>query len=68
VRCSSTLPVPLHLSCQRGSEAISGSVAGLVARGGMTSFTFWRFLLWGFPLTLVALTLSSLYVLIFQLG
>jgi hypothetical protein len=34
----------------------------------MTSFTFWRFLLWGFPLTLVALVLSSLYILIFQLG
>jgi hypothetical protein len=25
-------------------------------------------MLWGFPLTLVALVLSSLYILIFQLG
>ena len=60
-------------ACLGGNFTLIGAsanlvVAGLVAREGMTSFTFWRFLLWGFPLTLVALVLSSLYVLIFQLG
>jgi hypothetical protein len=33
----------------------------------MTSFSFWRFLLWGFPLTLVALVISSFYILMFQI-
>ena len=42
-------------------------VAGLVAREGMTTFTFFRFLLWGFHLTLVALAISSAYILVFQL-
>ena len=42
-------------------------VAGLVAREGLTTFTFLRFLLWGFPLPLVALAISSAYILIFQL-
>ncbi len=60
-------------ACLGGNFTLIGAsanlvVAGLVAREGMTSFTFWRFLLWGFPLTLVALILSSLYMLIFQLG
>src|SRR5918992_1724603 len=60
-------------ACLGGNFTLIGAsanlvVAGLVAREGMTSFTFWRFLLWGFPLTLVALILSSLYVLFFQLG
>jgi Na+/H+ antiporter NhaD/arsenite permease-like protein len=60
-------------ACLGGNFTLIGAsanlvVAGLVAREGMTSFTFWRFLLWGFPLTLVALILSSLYILIFQLG
>jgi hypothetical protein len=32
----------------------------------MTTFTFVRFMLWGFPLTLVALAISSAYVLLFQ--
>jgi hypothetical protein len=34
----------------------------------MTGFSFWRFMLWGFPLTLVALAISSVYVLLFQVG
>ena len=60
-------------ACLGGNFTLIGAsanlvVAGLVAREGITSFTFWRFLLWGFPLTLIALILSSLYVLIFQLG
>jgi Na+/H+ antiporter NhaD/arsenite permease-like protein len=60
-------------ACLGGNFTLIGAsanlvVAGLVAREGMTSFTFWRFLLWGFPLTLIALVLSSLYILIFQLG
>ena len=60
-------------ACLGGNFTLIGAsanlvVAGLVAREGMTGFTFWRFLLWGFPLTLVALILSSLYILIFQLG
>ena len=59
-------------ACLGGNFTLIGAsanlvVAGLVAREGMTSFTFWRFMLWGFPLTLIALVLSSLYVLIFQL-
>jgi hypothetical protein len=41
-------------------------VAGLVAREVMTTFTFLRLLLWGFPLTLVALAISSADVLVFQ--
>jgi Na+/H+ antiporter NhaD/arsenite permease-like protein len=41
-------------------------VAGLAEREGMTGFNFLRFLLWGFPLTLVALVISSVYVLLFQ--
>lgn len=39
--------------------------AGLVVREGRSSFAFMRFLLWGFPLTLVALVISSLYILLF---
>jgi hypothetical protein len=42
-------------------------VAGLVAREGISTFTFLRFMLWGFPLTLVALLISSAYILLFQL-
>jgi Na+/H+ antiporter NhaD/arsenite permease-like protein len=41
-------------------------VAGFVAREGMSTFTFVRSLLWGFPLTLVALAIASVYVLLFQ--
>jgi len=60
-------------ACLGGNFTLIGAsanlvVAGLVAREGMTTFTFVRFMLWGFPLTLVALLISSLYVLIFQLG
>jgi hypothetical protein len=32
----------------------------------MVLFTFLRFLLWGFPLTLVALCVSSVYILVFH--
>ncbi len=60
-------------ACLGGNFTLIGAsanlvVAGLVAREGMTSFTFWRFMFWGFPLTLVALALSTIYILIFQLG
>jgi Na+/H+ antiporter NhaD/arsenite permease-like protein len=59
-------------ACLGGNFTLIGAsanlvVAGLVAREGMTTFTFWRFLLWGFPLTLVALALSSVYILVFQI-
>jgi Na+/H+ antiporter NhaD/arsenite permease-like protein len=60
-------------ACLGGNFTLIGAsanlvVAGLVAREGMRSFTFWRFLMWGFPLTLVALAISSAYVLVFQVG
>lgn len=59
-------------ACLGGNFTLIGAsanlvVAGLVAREGMTAFTFLRFMLWGFPLTLIALTIASAYVLIFQL-
>jgi Na+/H+ antiporter NhaD/arsenite permease-like protein len=59
-------------ACLGGNFTLIGAsanlvVAGLVAREGMSSFTFVRFMLWGFPLTLVALAISSAYILIFQL-
>ena len=59
-------------ACLGGNFTLIGAsanlvVAGLVAREGMTTFTFLRFLLWGFPLTLVALVISSAYILLFQL-
>ncbi len=58
-------------ACLGGNFTMIGAsanlvVAGLAEREGMTSFTFWRFLLWGFPLTLVALAISSAYILLFQ--
>src|SRR3712207_828499 len=58
-------------ACLGGNFTLIGAsanlvVAGLAEREGMTGFNFWRFLLWGFPLTLVALVLSSVYVLLFQ--
>jgi Na+/H+ antiporter NhaD/arsenite permease-like protein len=58
-------------ACLGGNFTLIGAsanlvVAGLVAREGMTTFTFVRFMLWGFPLTLVALAISSAYVLLFQ--
>ena len=60
-------------ACLGGNFTLIGAsanlvVAGLVAREGMRSFTFWRFQMWGFPLTLVALAISSAYVLVFQVG
>ena len=59
-------------ACLGGNFTLIGAsanlvVAGLVAREGMTTFTFLRFMLWGFPLTLVALAISSAYILLFQL-
>ncbi len=59
-------------ACLGGNFTLIGAsanlvVAGLVAREGMTTFTFFRFLLWGFPLTIVALAISSAYILLFQL-
>ncbi len=59
-------------ACLGGNFSLIGAsanlvVAGLVAREGLTTFTFLRFLLWGFPLTLVALAISSAYILLFQL-
>src|ERR671917_1536735 len=71
---STTEPLWWSLSlgaCLGGNFTLIGAsanlvVAGLVAREGMTTFTFMRFMLWGFPLTLVALLISSAYVLLFQ--
>ena len=59
-------------ACLGGNFTLIGAsanlvVAGLVGREGM-SLSFWRFMLWGFPLTLVALAISSAYVLLFQIG
>ncbi|HEX5850931.1 MAG TPA: sodium:proton antiporter, partial [Rubrobacter sp.] len=59
-------------ACLGGNFTLIGAsanlvVAGLVAREGLTSFNFLRFLLWGFPLTLVALVISTFYILVFQL-
>ena len=59
-------------ACLGGNFTLIGAsanlvVAGLATREGMTTFTFLRFLLWGFPLTLVALAISSAYILLFQL-
>ena len=72
---STTEPLWWSLSlgaCLGGNFTLIGAsanlvVAGLVAREGMTTFTFLRFLLWGFPLTIVALAISSAYILLFQL-
>jgi Na+/H+ antiporter NhaD/arsenite permease-like protein len=59
-------------ACLGGNFTMIGAsanlvVAGLAEREGMSSFSFWRFLLWGFPLTLVALVISSFYILMFQI-
>jgi Na+/H+ antiporter NhaD/arsenite permease-like protein len=59
-------------ACLGGNFTLIGAsanlvVVGLVGREGM-SLSFWRFMLWGFPLTLVALAISSAYVLLFQVG
>jgi len=58
-------------ACLGGNFTLIGAsanlvVAGLVGREGM-SLNFWRFLLWGFPLTLIALLISSVYILVFQI-
>jgi Na+/H+ antiporter NhaD/arsenite permease-like protein len=60
-------------ACLGGNFTLIGAsanlvVAGLAEREGMSGFSFWRFMLWGFPLTLVALAISSVYVLLFQVG
>ena len=57
-------------ACLGGNFTLIGAsanlvVAGLAERSGV-SFTFFRFLLWGFPLTLVALCISSVYILVFH--
>jgi Na+/H+ antiporter NhaD/arsenite permease-like protein len=59
-------------ACLGGNFTLIGAsanlvVAGLAERSGV-SFTFFRFLLWGFPLTLVALSISSVYILVFHMG
>jgi Na+/H+ antiporter NhaD/arsenite permease-like protein len=59
-------------ACLGGNFTMIGAsanlvVAGLAEREGMSSFTFWRFLLWGFPLTLMTLAISSAWVLIVEL-
>jgi Na+/H+ antiporter NhaD/arsenite permease-like protein len=59
-------------ACLGGNFTMIGAsanlvVAGLAEREGISSFSFWRFLLWGFPLTLVALVISSFYILVFQI-
>src|SRR5918998_442531 len=57
-------------ACLGGNFTLIGAsanlvVAGLAERSGVP-FTFFRFLLWGFPLTLVALCISSVYILVFN--
>ena len=59
-------------ACLGGNFTLIGAsanlvVAGLAERSGV-SFTFFRFLVWGFPLTLVALCISSAYILVFHVG
>lgn len=59
-------------ACLGGNFTLIGAsanlvVAGLAGREGMSSFSFLRFLLWGFPLTLVALAISSVYILVFHI-
>ena len=59
-------------ACLGGNFTMIGAsanlvVAGLAEREGMSSFSFWRFMLWGFPITLVALVISSFYILVFQI-
>jgi Na+/H+ antiporter NhaD/arsenite permease-like protein len=59
-------------ACLGGNFTLIGAsanlvVAGLAERSGV-SFTFFRFLLWGFPLTIVALCISSVYILVFQVS
>ena len=59
-------------ACLGGNFTLIGAsanlvVAGLAERSGV-SFTFFRFWVWGFPLTLVALCVSSVYILVFQVG
>src|SRR5918993_4275308 len=59
-------------ACLGGNFTLIGAsanlvVAGLAERSGV-SFTFFRFLVWGFPLTLVALCISSAYILVFYVG
>src|ERR687893_3025713 len=59
-------------ACLGGNFTLIGAsanlvVAGLAERSGVP-FTFFRFLLWGFPLTLVALCISSVYILVFNVG
>ncbi len=60
-------------ACLGGNFTLIGAsanlvVAGLAGREGIPGFSFGRFLLWGAPLTLVALAISSLYILVFQIG
>jgi Na+/H+ antiporter NhaD/arsenite permease-like protein len=57
-------------ACLGGNFTLIGAsanlvVAGMAERSGV-SFTFLRFLLWGFPLTLVSLCISSVYILVFH--
>jgi Na+/H+ antiporter NhaD/arsenite permease-like protein len=57
-------------ACLGGNLTLIGAsanlvVAGLAERSGVY-FTFFRFLLWGFPVTLVALSISSVYILVFH--
>ena len=59
-------------ACLGGNFTLIGAsanlvVAGLAERSGV-SFTFFRLLLWGLPLTLVALSISSVYILVFHVG
>jgi Na+/H+ antiporter NhaD/arsenite permease-like protein len=59
-------------ACLGGNFTLIGAsanlvVAGMAERSGV-SFTFLRFLLWGFPLTVVSLCISSVYILVFYVG
>jgi Na+/H+ antiporter NhaD/arsenite permease-like protein len=58
-------------ACLGGNFTLIGAsanlvVLGLARREGM-SFNFWRFLLWGFPITVVALVISSAWILLVEL-
>ena len=59
-------------ACLGGNFTLIGAsanlvIAGLAEREGITTFTFARFLVWGFSLTLVALVISSAYVLLVEI-
>jgi Na+/H+ antiporter NhaD/arsenite permease-like protein len=60
-------------ACLGGNLTLIGAsanlvVSGLAEREGMRGFTFLRFLKWGLPLTLLALTISTVWILVVEIG